>query len=566
MPRNSTGVYTLPSGINPVTPQTIIATSWANPTLQDIASELTNSLDRNGRGGMLASFKVTDGTLSLPGLAFTNEPGAGLWRSTTSTVHMALAGANIQTWTPAGTNIAGALTINGNPVVTGGPYLPLTGGTLSGNLAVPQLYVTPTSDLNGVNIGGSQINTGISINSTAPGVAGNWQIMSTGTGSGYGAGRLVFALGSVGVKVAISSAGDVAAGGYASFNATLADPRTVVLNGFRNFQAQTYGAVSILAMSNGTPGSHDFGAIRFEQNPANGDGSGAVTRFYCGGASSLYQAPYEYLTATTQTATGIQSVHLRVKNQQRFRLTEAGCEIYSPGAAGYEQGLALYNNFGNLSFTNIAFFGTAGQNAGIESYQEDASNSSLQFKTRVAGVYAERVRITKEGWLSVNNGVAGVFAVRGTAVSGAAFCQLLVDYQGNSGSIYIDAAATYLRDNNQANVQLINAAGTYFEKPFYWNKRVAQGNTSQINSGTWDWSQTTTQIQSTLAGAITISAAVKGEIKRCQVQSAVNPATLFALSGGTVQWIGGNPTTIGPGMVSFVCVEPTLIWAAWSKL
>jgi len=80
MPRNSSGVYTLPIS-NPVAPNTLIATSWANPTMSDIATELTNSLDRNGRGGMLAPFKIADGTISLPGLGFTNEPSIGLYRS-----------------------------------------------------------------------------------------------------------------------------------------------------------------------------------------------------------------------------------------------------------------------------------------------------------------------------------------------------------------------------------------------------------------------------------------------------------------------------------------------------
>jgi len=133
MPRNSTGVYTLP-GSNPVTPQTIIATSWANPTLSDIANELTNSLDRSGRGGMLAPFYVFDGSLSLPGLGFLNELGAGLWRSATNTVNMAIAGANIQTWTPTGVNIAGTLTVGGVPIT--GAYLPLAGGTLTGLFTV----------------------------------------------------------------------------------------------------------------------------------------------------------------------------------------------------------------------------------------------------------------------------------------------------------------------------------------------------------------------------------------------------------------------------------------------
>lgn len=92
MPRNSSGVYTLP-GSNPVVPFTTIATSWANPTMSDIASELTNSLDRSGRGGMLAPFRIFDGTLAQPGLAFLNDPTLGLWRSGSGTIQAANAGA-----------------------------------------------------------------------------------------------------------------------------------------------------------------------------------------------------------------------------------------------------------------------------------------------------------------------------------------------------------------------------------------------------------------------------------------------------------------------------------------
>jgi len=79
MPRNAAGVYTL-TPTNPVVPFTTIATAWANPTLSDIAAALTNSLDRTGLGGMLAPFRVFDGTLATPGIAFTNEISLGIYR------------------------------------------------------------------------------------------------------------------------------------------------------------------------------------------------------------------------------------------------------------------------------------------------------------------------------------------------------------------------------------------------------------------------------------------------------------------------------------------------------
>lgn len=57
MSRNSSGVYTLPAG-NPVITGTVIASTWANPTMSDIANEITNSVDRAGRGSPLANLPM----------------------------------------------------------------------------------------------------------------------------------------------------------------------------------------------------------------------------------------------------------------------------------------------------------------------------------------------------------------------------------------------------------------------------------------------------------------------------------------------------------------------------
>lgn len=80
MPRNSAGTYSLPAG-NPVVAGTTIDASWANDTMNDLANEITNSLSRTGAGGMLAPFRVADGSVSAPGLGFTNETNSGLYRS-----------------------------------------------------------------------------------------------------------------------------------------------------------------------------------------------------------------------------------------------------------------------------------------------------------------------------------------------------------------------------------------------------------------------------------------------------------------------------------------------------
>ena len=101
MPRNASGVYTLPP-TNPVVPFTTIATSWANPTMSDIATALTDSLDRNGRGGMLAPFKIFDGTISAPGLGFLNEPNLGICRTSAGLMSFVSGGQTLLQVNPSG--------------------------------------------------------------------------------------------------------------------------------------------------------------------------------------------------------------------------------------------------------------------------------------------------------------------------------------------------------------------------------------------------------------------------------------------------------------------------------
>lgn len=53
MPRDSQGNYSLPSGTLVADGDTVMA-SQHNPPFQDVASALTNSLDRRGAGGCRA--------------------------------------------------------------------------------------------------------------------------------------------------------------------------------------------------------------------------------------------------------------------------------------------------------------------------------------------------------------------------------------------------------------------------------------------------------------------------------------------------------------------------------
>ena len=214
MPRNSTGVYTLP--LPPVIAGEIIEAVWANSTMNDIGQALTDSLDRNGRGGMLAPFFFTDGTVGNPGAAWANAPGTGLYR-TPSLLGFSWSGAQIFSYAGNGLTLAatkeafsstapsvGDSLTNKTYVdalvaaVPIGNYLPLTGGTISGNLAVTGTLtrggntVWDTGNFNpanyaalGANVSFAQVNCTVlvssgNVNTAGASYAGNWFRVTTG--------------------------------------------------------------------------------------------------------------------------------------------------------------------------------------------------------------------------------------------------------------------------------------------------------------------------------------------------------------------------------------------------
>lgn len=130
--RNSGGTYTLPNG-NPVITGTMISSTWANTTLADLATEMTNSLSRNGQGGMLAPLLLTNGTASLPSLAFTNSPTSGLYRAGADNICMSIAANSAyECWTSSAQTISNNLGLLGNQTISG--TLGVTGITSLGAL------------------------------------------------------------------------------------------------------------------------------------------------------------------------------------------------------------------------------------------------------------------------------------------------------------------------------------------------------------------------------------------------------------------------------------------------
>lgn len=104
MPRDGNGTYTLPAG-NPVVSGTTIDTVWANPTMSDLANEITNSLSRNGEGGMLVPLQFIDGNVANPGFSWVNEASTGIYRAGGSDQRVSVNGVDSFRWNASSVSV-----------------------------------------------------------------------------------------------------------------------------------------------------------------------------------------------------------------------------------------------------------------------------------------------------------------------------------------------------------------------------------------------------------------------------------------------------------------------------
>lgn len=81
---NGSGTYSLPAG-NPVTTGTTISSTWANSTLSDIASALTNCITRDGQSPPTAN--IPHGGYKLTGLGQASATGDALGWAQNATVN-----------------------------------------------------------------------------------------------------------------------------------------------------------------------------------------------------------------------------------------------------------------------------------------------------------------------------------------------------------------------------------------------------------------------------------------------------------------------------------------------
>jgi hypothetical protein len=100
MPRDSNGTMTAPAG-QPVVGGTPALASVFNLLVADLVAELTDSLSRSGKGGMLAPFEFSDGTVGDPSATFTNNPTCGLYRAGAGDIRLSHLGVDMAVLTTA---------------------------------------------------------------------------------------------------------------------------------------------------------------------------------------------------------------------------------------------------------------------------------------------------------------------------------------------------------------------------------------------------------------------------------------------------------------------------------
>jgi len=82
-----------------------LANGWANPTLTDLATEVTNSLDRSGRGGMTGPLSIYDGAgVGVPGLRFIADQDNGIRRAAIDDWRLVAGGVDVVQVTATGIN------------------------------------------------------------------------------------------------------------------------------------------------------------------------------------------------------------------------------------------------------------------------------------------------------------------------------------------------------------------------------------------------------------------------------------------------------------------------------
>jgi hypothetical protein len=111
--RDSGGTYSRPAG-NPVTTGTPITSTWANALTADLATELTDSLSRSGKGPLLAPLKLySGGSATTPELVWNDDSNSGFYLIGNDNVGLSIGGTKRWDFAASTSTLTGALTVSG---------------------------------------------------------------------------------------------------------------------------------------------------------------------------------------------------------------------------------------------------------------------------------------------------------------------------------------------------------------------------------------------------------------------------------------------------------------------
>jgi microcystin-dependent protein len=116
MPRNGSGTFVLPEAA--FVPGTAISSPAMNSDLSDIADGITDSLARDGQGGMTAVLPLAN-----TGFTYLTDPNTGMRRTGADTQAISGGGVDVITVTPTGASVTGTLAVSGALTVGGAALL-----------------------------------------------------------------------------------------------------------------------------------------------------------------------------------------------------------------------------------------------------------------------------------------------------------------------------------------------------------------------------------------------------------------------------------------------------------
>jgi hypothetical protein len=217
-----------------------------------------------------------------------------------------------------------------------------------------------------------------------------------------------------------SSFGRLVVSSSTASNSTITD---LALQANRSYSTSNNGLAIVASASNGTLGTHDFGAITFNESPTSNGGSSFVN-MYAGGSSSAFDNASRFLRASSPAGVGIDHVALWTGSAERMRIDSSGnVGIGTSTPAGSMQLLRSSDPQFIITDNGTSSF-SLGTTTGYSSIGTDAA--AITFKTGVStgslfSTGSERMRIDSSGNVLIGTtAVTAPFTVNLTGSGGTA--------------------------------------------------------------------------------------------------------------------------------------------------